>query len=249
MHNAISPDIDIGFSPKYIDFHSHILPHMDDGSSSLDESMRMLYISLKQGVYCIALTPHFYAESWDSIEHFLDKRRRSLEMLKSALRTKYPLLLPGAEVKYFRGISDMDDISSLCIYRSDLLLVEMPFCKWTDYMIDDVLKLNGRKDIRIVLAHIERYISDQPQGVISELIRNGILIQSNAEFFLDSSRQKKALSLLRSGVINFIGSDSHDMRSRSPRLGECYDYIRSQIGEDEMNSFISRLLRSFQPNI
>jgi len=56
-----------------IDFHSHILPKLDDGSSSSDESCKLLRCLATQGVESVVATPHFYADN-ESVERFLARR-------------------------------------------------------------------------------------------------------------------------------------------------------------------------------
>ena len=67
---------------KVIDFHSHILPNIDDGSKDINMSVEMLKRSKQQGIDVIVATPHFYADS-NTIEHFLNKRARALEQLEN----------------------------------------------------------------------------------------------------------------------------------------------------------------------
>ena len=63
-----------------IDFHSHILPKMDDGSHSTDESLKMLRMEAEAGIKTVAVTPHFYAEL-DTPETFLKRRSEALARL------------------------------------------------------------------------------------------------------------------------------------------------------------------------
>jgi len=213
------------------DFHTHLLPGMDDGSSSVEESLRMLHMSAKQGVRCIVLTPHFYADR-DTPAHFLTKRARALDTLKQYVKPSDPLLIPGAEVKYFSGITAMDDLTALCVGSTRLLLLEMPFQKWSSQVLADVLELNSRKDLTIVIAHVERYMDLQPKGTLEHLVNNRILIQSNAEYFIHFLSRRKALQMLANGWIHLLGSDCHNTDSRPPCMGECIRIIRKKLGDE-----------------
>ena len=64
-----------------IDFHSHVLPEMDDGSASVDMSIAMLQMQAEQGITHVIATPHFYP-SRDDPERFLDRRNRAEEKLR-----------------------------------------------------------------------------------------------------------------------------------------------------------------------
>ena len=68
-----------------IDFHTHILPGMDDGSQATHESLQMLTLESEQGAQEILLTPHFYAH-FDKISSFLERREYSFRKLRSEER-------------------------------------------------------------------------------------------------------------------------------------------------------------------
>lgn len=109
-----------------IDFHSHILPGMDDGSQTVEESLTLLEMLRAQGVDTVAATPHFYARE-NSPEVFLRRRREAWERLNARLTPGGPQVLLGAEVRYYRGISRLEELHRLCLSGTHVLLLEMPF--------------------------------------------------------------------------------------------------------------------------
>ena len=118
-----------------VDLHSHVLPGIDDGSRSVEESVAMLQMEAEQGVRHVVATPHFYGHL-DTPEHFLEKRNRAEESLREALE-KYPDLPQihvGAEVHYFRGISTSEASMGLTIGGNSCILIEMPYVKWPDFI-------------------------------------------------------------------------------------------------------------------
>ncbi|MGN1144653.1 MAG: CpsB/CapC family capsule biosynthesis tyrosine phosphatase [Anaerovoracaceae bacterium] len=208
------------------DFHTHILPQMDDGSSSAEESLAMLREEKRQGVESLVLTPHFYPAKMDP-QQFLQRRERSWETLQSALaEPQAPEMILGAEVHYFEGIARTDGLSDMHLGNSRFLLLEMPFTRWTDRMITDVIELHHRADTRVILAHMERYLKFQHQDVWDTLRAQGILLQANASFFLDFRTRRKAVTLLKREYIHVLGSDCHNMDSRPPRMEEARNRIR-----------------------
>ena len=213
-----------------IDFHSHILPDIDDGSSSVDESLRLLGMSAEQGIELICATPHFYPDHEDP-ESFLRHRAHAWEKLSEKLDENSPKVLLGAEVYYFSGISRNDMISDLRIEDTDLFLLEMPFNKWSDAMVREIVELNDRHGVRVMLAHVERYLKYQERGVLDYLLENNIIIQSNAEYFLDWKTKHKALRMLRYGQIHVVSSDAHNMTDRRPRIGEVLSGIPTEDAE------------------
>ena len=108
-----------------IDFHSHILPRLDDGSRSVEESLAMLQLSRAQGVEEIILTPHFYPQQHNP-EHFLAQRRQSLEQLCSAIGPEMavPALRLGAEVYYYPHMSHSAVLEQLAIEEEDESFLE-----------------------------------------------------------------------------------------------------------------------------
>lgn len=212
-----------------IDIHSHILPGMDDGSRSVEESVKMLEASARQGVRYIAATSHFYAME-NSPEQFLRRRAAAAALLQTVWQPQFPRLALGAEVYYFDGISRTDKLDQLKLENTRLLLLEMPFSAWSGRMVTEILDIQSRRDTTVLLAHIERYMAFQKPAVWRELLDNGVRMQCNAEFFLHWKTKRKALRMLREGKIHFLGSDCHNVTTRPPRLGEAMEVIDKALG-------------------
>lgn len=217
-----------------IDWHSHILPGMDDGSRDTAESISLINMQVSQGVGTIIATPHYYAND-ETVDSFLDRRKKAFELLKTVLPADAPDILLGAEVRYYQGISRMADLEALTIEGSKLLLLEMPMSSWTEYMIRELIEMSGRGSIKIIIAHIDRYLNLQKKGVLERILESGILMQVNASFFISFASKRKALSLLKEGNIHFIGSDCHNTVSRPPRLDSAFRVIEKKFGEDYLN--------------
>lgn len=219
---------------------------MDDGSHSAAESISLVNMLVSQGVGTVVATPHFYAND-ESVESFLNRRNKSLDLLRSELPDGSPEILLGAEVRYYQGISRLEELKALRIEGTKLLLLEMPVSTWTESMIRELIEMAGRSSIRIVLAHIERYLSLQKPKVWNRLLESGIMMQVNASFFGSFFSKGKAITLLKEGRIHFVGSDCHNMTSRPPHIGKAFDVIRKKLGENyinQMNEYGHSLLKS-----
>lgn len=214
-----------------IDFHSHILPAMDDGSKNEQESLKMLGELKNQGVMAVVATPHFYANG-ESVSDFLLRRQASFEKLEAVLKDNFPRIILGAEVRYYEGISRLDDLKKLCISGTDLLLLEMPSAKWTDFVLKELFALASRGNITVALAHIERYIFMQSKSVYIDLLNSGVLMQVNAGFISGFFTRRKALKLLKAGMVHFIGTDCHNTSDRAPEMKKAVDCITKNLGED-----------------
>ncbi len=225
-----------------IDFHTHILPQVDDGSQSVDESLQMIRTLKNSGVTCIALTPHFYPQR-DNPEQFLLRRDRAFSRLHEALKNSSDIsdvhIIPGAEIEYFAGITCMKDYPELKLGESQCLLVEMPFGVWTSQMVDDILQLNSFGGCRIVIAHVERYLFEQKKDVINVLLDNGVVMQSNASFFIERRTSRFAMKMLKRGWIHILGTDCHSMTVRPPNISGAFEAIAKRLGSDTVDRMMA----------
>lgn len=219
-----------------IDFHSHILPGMDDGSKSVEESVEMLKALSEQGIKRVAATPHFYAND-ESVSEFLGRRQASLERLSGSLLPQMPQIMLGAEVRYYEGLSRHESIRDLCLQGTKLLLIEMPECRWSEFAIRELTDIACGGRIIPVLAHIERCIFLQKKEVLFRLLHNGVLMQTNAEFLNGFLSRSKAVKLLKNNQLHFIGSDCHNMQSRPPDIGKAYQTVFNKLGGDFAEAF------------
>lgn len=222
-----------------VDFHSHVLPAIDDGSRNVEESIALLKELAKQGVKTVVATPHFYANR-HSVNRFLEKRQQAYEELITENKEDLPKILLGAEVRYYEGISQMANIESLCIEGTKLLLLEMPFSRWTDYVLREVLHLASSGKVTVIIAHVERYLPYQEWGVWGLLTDNGAILQANANFFLKFTTRKKAIKLLKERYIKILGSDCHNLDERPPLIGNAIAYIEKKAGQECYESLIAR---------
>ncbi|MCI5934052.1 MAG: hypothetical protein MRZ65_00845 [Lachnospiraceae bacterium] len=219
-----------------VDFHTHILPGIDDGSIDADMSVQMLQEELDNDVSSIVFTPHFYADR-DSIDHFIKRRLRSREKLEDAMQGDAHFCeiayYYGAEVYYFGGMGVASDIRKLCIEGTNVLLLEMPFCQWKQAMYEDIRRLIRHQGLQIVLAHVERYIDFQKDREIWErILELPLHVQLNAGPFSDWKRRRKVLKLAAEQETFLLGSDAHNMQTRKPNLASAQTIIRRKLGDE-----------------
>lgn len=216
------------------DFHSHILPGIDDGSASLEESIAMLRMEAEQGIGHVIATPHFYPQ-YDTPEHFLQKRERAEAWLREEMahHNGLPEVILGAEVYFFHGMSESDLLSRLTIGKKRCILIEMPPAPWTEEMYRELEAIWSRRGIVPMIAHIDRYIRPmRTYGILRRLAETPVLVQANADFFLEKATAGMAMRMLRADQIHLLGSDCHNMSSRQPNLGAAVERIRRKLGED-----------------
>lgn len=213
-----------------IDFHSHILPGIDDGSRSVDESIALLRLSAQQGVREVLLTPHFYPQHIQP-ERFLHRRERSMQLLLDRLQyeTGLPKVRCGAEVYFYPQMSHSEALRSLVIEGTSHILVEMPMGEWTDSMYRELESIYHNQGLTPIVAHVDRYLGPfRDYGIPDRLAQLPVLVQANAEAFCSGS---KCMNLLHRHRIHLIGSDCHNLTDRRPDMGPAMKRISQKLGK------------------
>lgn len=215
-----------------MDFHSHVLPGIDDGSRDVEMSLEMLRMAAGQGVDIMVATPHFYA-SRRSVEEFLERRNDAYERLKEHLTDDLPKLKLGAEVAFFPGISKAEKVGSLTIEGTNILLLEMPFSPWTDAQMQEVKDLVRGGEYHLMLAHLERYLMiPENRRKIEELQKLPLHVQINAESFLEWKKRRALAKMIDKSREYLLGSDCHGVNHRPPNLAEGRAMIEKKFGAD-----------------
>ena len=234
-----------------IDFHSHFLPNMDDGSDGIETSLAMLRESRRQGVDLICSTSHFYADEEDPAS-FLARRAEAYERLRSAMEKTseaFPDILLGAEVLYFPGISVAEEVRDLCLEGTPFLLVEPPMMPWSNSMIDEVEQCGETLSCIPVIAHIDRYMRMLRDDTLFDRVQGRrMLIQVNANYFLHPRSREAAVEALTEHRFHFIGSDCHNMESRRPNMGDAARVVWEAGASAAFQTFNDRLNKMFSRN-
>lgn len=215
-----------------IDFHSHVLPGIDDGASTLAESIGMMQMEAEQGIRQVIATPHFYGNH-DTPERFLKRRAKAEARLREAMEAceNLPRLGVGAEVYYFQGISDCDVLSELTIDQKKCILIEMPMSDWSERMYRELENIQVKQGLIPIIAHVDRYIRPfQTHGIPERLSDLPVLVQANASFFLNRWTAGMALRMLQKEQIHLLGSDCHNLTGRAPNLGDAVQVVQHRLG-------------------
>ena len=233
-----------------IDYHCHILPQVDDGPDRLSESLTLLRRSYQQGVEIMVSTCHFYADE-DDPQSFLDRRNAAFQRVREAMLRDaevYPMIVLGAEVLYFPGISEARDIEKLTIGSGRTMLVEPPMAPWSDDMLDEIAELGENLGCRPVIAHVDRYMRMlKDKHLLNRVLERNLLVQVNASWFLDPKTVKTAVRNLKQGKIHLIGSDCHNLLGRSPNLGQARQQAKAFGAEAEFEELRRNALRLLFP--
>lgn len=218
-----------------IDFHSHILPGIDDGSRSLETSLEMLRLSRKQGVDCIVATPHFYAMK-DRTQEFFERRGTAYQAVFEKINTdEYPRIVLGAEVAYFEGVSEAEAIDDFTIGDTNWLLLELPFSKWNRRIYEELERLTEDRNIHIILAHLERYFPIEEKKDIQRILDFPVTVQINAGSLLDWKKRSKIVKMFKHNKAHLLGSDCHGMHHRPPNLLQGRDMLEKKAGREVLD--------------
>lgn len=201
--------------PLVADMHSHLLPGLDDGSASLEESMEMIEELVRRGYQRLYTTPHiihdFYPNSKASILPALQLVQNEIKLRKLDVRLE-------AAAEYFLDesfIAKLDEGEPLMTFAGNYVLFETPFLNEPVYLRDVIFKMltAGYKP---VFAHPERYqyLFNNWERV-EELHDSGVLFQVNLLSFAghyNRGTMEMAEDLADKGWIHFLGTDCHRMK-------------------------------------
>lgn len=212
------------------DFHSHVLP-IDHGCKNTDQAVKQLSLMYSSGTETVVATPHFYPEI-HTVDEFSSRVNTAIDHLRQREASPFPSLHVGAEVLFCHNLHKMSGIESLCIKGTKVLLLELTSDVDQNGQADCVEQLLS-SGFTVVLAHIDRYIKKQDEG-IRELISIGAKAQINAEaFYVGALRKKLRYYLEDTDSVVAIGSDLHGedkaayrrFAKLSERLGDAYGEI------------------------
>lgn len=213
-----------------IDFHSHILPGIDDGARDVGMALKMLKAAYNDGIDTVVSTSHIYIGDESDIDEFLQRRNYAFDELQNAMAKsggKYPEIRLGCEVHVKPHIGKYDSVAKLAIQGTDYILLEMPYSQWKQEHYEAVYNITTL-GVKPVMAHIERFMRYRQE--FYNLKSLGAVFQVNADSFLHKPMRKTLLQLYYDGYVHLLGSDMHNMDDRQNRLKDAYDIINTRFG-------------------
>lgn len=230
------------YSGSITDIHCHILPGVDDGAKSMEQSMEMIDIAYENGIDTIIATPHHMPEGRNVSPTGIKERVAKLQAY--ADEKDYDMtILPGNEIYYHSDVAEMLDEKQICtLAGSSCVLVEFSPMDESRYIRNSLAELQNM-GYDPIIAHVERYMSllKAPFEKIQELRDMGILIQVNANSVMGGfGKPTKAIveKLLKNRLVDFIGTDAHSSGTRSPAIRECAEYLSSKYPADYVEELL-----------
>lgn len=219
----------------YIDIHCHIVPHVDDGSRSSGQTLRMIDIAYRNGIRAMIATPHYEVGKYEANHEDIEKNFFKIQRLIAERYPDFNIFL-GNEIYFSYGV--VDSLYEGAIYTlagTSYVLVEFSPNDKLDYIEKSLYEIVNAGYIPI-LAHVERYFEVmKSHRNVERLVDEGVYIQTNASTIAGRNGRtirKKIMKLIKKGLVHFIGTDAHSDGKRSPELEECIDYLLKKTDED-----------------
>ena len=220
----------------FVDAHTHIIPGVDDGSSSIEASIKLIEEEMGMGVKTILCTPHFRRGMFESDNELIEAKFNELTNKVKELNMDVELYL-GREIYvnsihggYERTLERIKSGALKGYNNTNNYLLEFSYTKEID--IGEVaysMKANG---FTPVIAHIERYVYLRDLEKVYDIKSTGGIIQVNASSIIgkDGFRIKRyTKKLLENGLVDIISSDIHE--NRCNYFKKAYDYICKKYGK------------------
>lgn len=215
-----------------VDIHSHVLPGVDDGAATLDDSIAMLTMAAEAGTTDIAATSHSNTEfTWNAplIEERLAGVQKAMD---GRIRVHY-----GCELHLtFDNVNDaIQNPTKYTIAHKNWLLIE-----FSDLIIfqnaGQILEKLRGAGMNLVIAHPERnqILLHRPETV-EKWVEDGAFLQLTAQSLLGtfgSETRKFGERLIEKGMGHIVASDAHDTNYRVPKLDEAHQWLADKYGED-----------------
>ena len=225
--------------PGGVDLHCHLLPGVDDGPATLEESVAYARAAVAAGTGTICATPHVELVEVAELPDRVDEVRAALAEEGVALRVEV-----GGEVKPESvGALEQEELETIAHGPAGArwLLYEVPFRGVDDAFLDGAEELR-RRGFGLVLAHPERSRGLVEEGLarLEPLVRAGAVLEINVAPLTDREKPERtaaARHLVERGLVQLVATDAHPPR-RPFHLGEA----RGLVGEDAWTTVPARLL-------
>ncbi len=214
-----------------IDFHSHILPGIDDGSRNYEESKQMLLEAKEAGFNKIISTSHYAYNCYEVPEY---KRKELIQELSQ--EDNIPEIILGSEIFITYNIVDLlKDFNASTINGTNYILFELPLRSEIPNLKDVVNKLQ-ESNYRLILAHPERYsIIQNDFNYLYKLQDMGILFQSNYASitgYYGHAAKSTVKKMLKNELVSFLGSDVHRPETIYKILPKAFKKLEKIVSKD-----------------
>ncbi|MDQ0232745.1 tyrosine-protein phosphatase [Metabacillus malikii] len=223
-----------------IDIHSHILPGIDDGAQTVEDSINMAKLAVEEGITKIIATPHHQNGKYNNKKHDIISRVSDLNQILQ--NEKIPLeVLPGQETRIYGEMTDdIDKGEILPLNHTNYLFIELPsghIPRYTEQLLFDI-QLKGFTPI---IVHPERNsgVMENPDKLL-HLVKKGALTQVTAGSvtgYFGKKIQRLSKQLIEANMTHFISSDAHNVTNRSFHIRESIAEVNKEFGSQAVYYF------------
>ena len=226
-----------------VDLHAHILPGLDDGPMTVEESLLMARTAARDGTDIIVATPHYRDielkhKSSRIVPELTDTLNATLR--SDTLQRKIPTvrIFSGMIYRLDMSLPDLvDSESAITLNRTRFLLVEPPFTRLPSY-IEEVMGRLITQRLVPVLAHPERnVVFQQNPKRLQHLVDEGVIVQVASGSLTGQNgadSRRAAERYIKSGIAHVVSSEMHSQRSpRSPQLSDAFSIVTELVGYPE----------------
>ncbi len=215
-----------------LDLHTHILPNIDDGSSDIETSIKMMEILKADGVTDVVFTPHFYWHQ-TSVEKALLRRNAAYESIKGDIPQGLKVHL-GMEVQFTQLPINYSALDGMRIEDGKYVLLELPYTKeFSNVLFKNLEEFIYQTGAYPIIAHTERYeaVARHPE-IVALLIDLGCKIQVNCSSIEVVKNFSLVDAMLRRGQVHFLGTDAHNLDTRPPHYAAAVRKIESEYSKE-----------------
>lgn len=224
-----------------IDIHCHILPGIDDGAETMEETLKMLKMAAEDGIRQMIATPHFhYRRGHASPEQI---RMLAARVQKQAEKENIPVkIYSGNELYYTQELLEIVKAGeALTLADSDYVLLEFSM-ETEGRRIQNAVYEFLAEGYHPVIAHMERYEVFRKDADFTEMLfRMGAYFQLNAGSVAGNAGWKVkrySKKVLNAGMIHFIATDAHDLKKRIPAFGKTMVQLEKAYGIAAMSEWM-----------
>lgn len=202
-----------------VDIHNHILPGIDDGAKSVEDSIDLLNGFSELGITSFVCTPHIMHNHYDNTPSSINAAHTLLKKEMVSRKLVNVSLEPSAEHMIDDNFENLLENAQVMPLKKEYLLIEMSYLQ-PSLNFDTAIDQIASHSYFPIFAHPERYMYfHRKSKVYLSLKRQGILFQLNLQSLNANAYgkdvQRMALKLLEDGLIDYVGSDVHNLRQLS----------------------------------
>lgn len=220
---------------QFVDIHCHILPGVDDGSQTPEETKAMLQKAWDEGIQIMVATPHYHKQRGKNDIELIKKQLLLTRKLAKEVNPKMQICL-GMEIYYGEDVPELlKEGRVVSIRKSRYILVEFSPGDEFQYILNAVRKLQ-MSGHTVIIAHIERYNCLRKDISNVEYLREmGAYLQVNTGSITGSygrSVKKFLREVLKAHLVQLVGTDAHGSERRTPKMQEAYKEMVKRCGEE-----------------